>query len=338
MRTRATRTGARSLAFLALLASGPLLFSGCASTPEPAAPPLTWPAPPEKPRVRFERVLQERTDVAPRGFFSRLAGGEVPPLFQRPHGVTWDGKDLVVADPGARRVVRISLESGKIDETGEGVLEDPIAVAACPAGIVVAESRPGRVVLLDRSLGRRKVLAENLQRPSAVACSGDRTYVVETGAHRVVVLEAGGGRSTWGSRGDGPGQFNFPVATALSEGVLWIGDTLNFRIQRLDAGTGEILGSFGGLGDTAGDMPRLKGIAVDASRTVWTTDAFLDQVALYNEQGDFLMVIGNPGTDRGEFQFPAGIAVGPDGLVAVTESIGKRIQIFRILDSRKDGK
>ena len=286
---------------------------------------LAWP--PGDPRVRLERVL-----VLERGssILTVLSGRrEEAPIFERPYGVAWDGDDLLVADPGARRVLRVA-DGGRVSVSPEGAAGAPVALAACGSGVVASDPGEGRVVRLDRDLRRIAVLADGLQRPTGLACRDGRVYVAETGAHRITILEPDGTRRSFGGRGAEPGRFNFPTTLALTGDELLVGDTLNFRVQRLDAETGAVRGVFGRLGDAAGEMPRIKGVAVDAKGQVWVTDALTSIVSLYNAKGDLLLALGGEGTAPGRFSFPAGVAAHPDGRVAVADSFNRRIQVFRV--------
>jgi sugar lactone lactonase YvrE len=125
------------------------------------------------------------------------------------------------------------------------------------------------------------------------------------------------------------------ISLVVAGDALWVGDVLNFRLQRLHAGSGRPLGVFGQLGDAGGEMPRIKGVAVDTTGYIWVSDAHLDQVALYNDDGDFLMNLGGRGESPGEFAFPAGIAAHPDGRVAVADSLNRRIQIFSLVNQQE---
>jgi len=261
-------------------------------------------------------------------------------LFQRPYGVTWDGEALLVADPALGRVLRID-ERGRLTTSPDGEFDSPIGVATCPLGIVVTDSVAGTVTLLDERLRPRGLLAEELERPTGVICRGPNILVVETGRHRVIVLKPGGPESgesvdgnvplvSWGRRGAGGGEFNFPTAITASDGSIWIGDTLNFRVQEFDRDNGEYRRSFGELGDAPGELPRIKGMAVDATSNFWISDAHLDRVALFDREGAFLTSLGGHGIDPGQFSFPAGIAAHDDGRVAVVDSLNRRVQIFRV--------
>jgi len=264
------------------------------------------------------------------GLFSWIAGEKDAPLFERPYGVAWLGGDLVVADPAARRLVRVA-DSGKVTSSDPDPDFAPLMVAGCGDGLVVSDSESGRVARFDAELRRVSWLAQGLDRPTGVACDSGAVWIVETGAHRLVVIGGDGTRRVIGARGTGDGQFNFPVALARWGEMVLVGDTLNFRIQRLDLPSGRFRGAFGRLGDAAGDTPRLKGITVDSAGHVWASDAHLDQVSIYTAEGQLLLSLGRSGTAPGEFAFPAGLAAHPDGRVAVADALNRRVQVFRLL-------
>jgi len=311
------------------VALGMCLGSGaCASRAVRTTVPqdLAWP--PGSPRVALASVIETRR--AGMALFSWIGGEKNAPLFERPYGLAWQGGDLVVADPAARRLVRLAA-SGKVTLSDPDPDFAPLMVASCADGLVASDSESGRVARFNSELRRVSWLAQGLDRPTGVACDAAAVWVAETGAHRLVVLGRDGSRRIIGGRGTGDGQFNFPVALVRLGGAVLVGDTLNFRIQQLDAATGRFLGAFGRLGDAAGDTPRLKGIAADAAGHVWASDAHLDQVSIYTAQGQLLMSLGRSGGAPGEFAFPAGVAAHPDGRVAVADALNRRVQVFRLL-------
>lgn len=296
-------------------------------------PALAWP--PEAPRVRFVRSVEPRRGKLV-GILRKIAGvRQDASAFARPYGAAWLGDDLLVTDPGAGRVLRLSPR-GRIVATHDG-MSGPLGIATCGDAVVVTDSRTGDVVLLSPQLDVRGRLAEGLERPTGVACSGGRVFVVETGRHRVLVLGRRPGAApaepveSLGQRGEAPGSFNFPAALATDGDSLWVGDTLNFRLQYLDATDGSPIGTFGRLGDAPGEMPRIKGVTLDRAGQLWVTDGHLDQVSLYGTDGSFLMALGVTGSGPGEFSFPAGVAASPDGRVAVVDSLNRRVQIFELV-------
>jgi sugar lactone lactonase YvrE len=347
---------ALALAFFAV--EGPLAAPGTAPPPNisSAGEPLG---------IRLERIIATRGDLGRGRWLRRLTGRPDLPLFRRPFGVAWDGEALVVTDPGRSEVLRID-ERGRTRSSAPDLFESPIGVASCTSGLVVSDSLRGRVALLDRELRLLRWVAQDLERPTGVACAGERLFLVETGRHRVLaldpagrpveearadaagdderfvpsregdglrsVLDADGLVRLLGRRGEAEGEFNFPTVIAADSSTLWVGDTLNFRIQGFDPSSGELLAVLGRLGDAPGEMPRLKGIAVDAAGRLWISDAYLEQIAIYSVDGVFLTALGSRGGGPGRFSFPAGLSAHPDGRVAVVDSLNRRVQVFRVLD------
>jgi sugar lactone lactonase YvrE len=304
--------------------------AGCTIAPEPQlVDGIGWP--PDEPRVRLERVLASRRDVPGGRVLGWLGGTRDEALFNRPFAVAWAGDTLVVTDPGAGRVVAFPA-NGRPAHTPEGLVGTPVGVAACPAGIVVTDAASGRVLLLDDALRQRAVLAEGLVRPTGVACGGESVLVVETGAHRVLVLGPGGSRTHFGARGAGAGEFNFPTALAVGHGSAWVGDTLNFRIQRLNLADGRFQSELGSNGDAPGETPRTKGLALDRDGNLWVSDAHLDLVSVFAPDGRYLMSLGHPGSAPGGLAFPAGVAAHPDGRIAVADSFNRRVLVYRLAE------
>ena len=292
--------------------------------PAPAVEPAAAPV-----RAVVERVIGGEGS-ARRGLWQWMTGASAAELFVRPYGVAWDGDDLLVTDPTAARVLRVSPR-GRIVSSPPGLFLGPIGVARCPGGIVVTDSRQGSVTLVDDRLRLVRRLSEGLSRPTGVGCMGKRIFVVETGAHRILVLRPEGEiADVFGRRGGAAAQFNFPAALATDAESVWIGDTLNFRVQRLRNSNGAYLRAFGRLGDGAGETPRIKGIAVDGAGRIWVTDAHLDQIAVFGGSGELLADLGRSGAGPGEFAFPAGIAAHRDGRIAVVDSLNRRIQVLRL--------
>ncbi len=291
---------------------------------------LAWPG--DDPRIRLQSVIDLGGGLeGGAGKIRRWLGESSSRLFfRRPYALAWDKGDLLVADPDSRLVARIGAQ-GKITVSPRGLFVQPVAVAACSVGIVVSDAASGKVVLLDRDLRPIRTLAEELSRPTGIACMTDGVVVAETGAHRILVFDAAGDRRVVGRRGNADGEFNFPTSVAVDGRSMLVGDSLNFRIQRIDVDSGEPLGTFGKLGDASGDMPRIKGIAIDGAGHIWVADGYLDQVSLYTTSGALLISIGGNGAEPGEFAFPAGIAAHSDGRIAVADSLNQRVQIFQLL-------
>lgn len=320
-----------SVGLLLALSLAPVGCAGYRAVERSGPEELAWPA--QDPRIRLQSVIDlgEGLESGPRRLLNRIADRAAPVPFERPYALAWDDEHLLVADPGAGRVASIA-PGGRVALSAEGLFRQPIGIAACRSGIVVTDAAAGTVTLLDRELRLERRLVTGMSRPTGVVCAGDRLFVVETAAHRVRVMESDGDWRTVGDRGEMPGDFNYPTSIAVDGATLLVGDTLNFRIQRLDPESGDPIGAFGRLGDSPGEMPRIKGVAVDRLGHVWVSDAHLDRVSVYDPDGRLLISIGRRGEAAGEFSFPAGIAAHPDGRIAVADSLNRRVQVFRVLD------
>jgi DNA-binding beta-propeller fold protein YncE len=278
--------------------------------------------------VELEAVWTTEHDVTGRGrLLAAITGGEPKELFVRPYAAIWMGSRLYVTDPGRPAVIALTRGERPL-RSRDGAVRSPVGVAVCEGSLFVSDSERGEVIRFSPDLRTSETVAGGLSRPTGVACVDGRLFVLETGEHRIVEIRDGRVVSRIGRRGTGDGEFNFPTLLAYGGGELFVGDAMNFRIQRFTP-AGEHRGSFGELGDTPGSMPRMKGLAVDGSGAVWMTDAILDRVAVYDDAGRFLLDVGRPGRREGEFSFPAGIAIGADGRVAVVDSFNARVQLFR---------
>lgn len=96
---------------------------------------------------------------------------------------------------------------------------------------------------------------------------------------------------TWGSKGSGPGEFNFEI-------------------------------------DTNENAHPFSGIAIDEDRNILVADSNNHRIQKFSPIGEFLMEWGSEGELVGMFRHPSGIAIDTQGNVYVADSINDRIQIF----------
>jgi len=301
--------------------------------PAPAARPV-WPPAPETARIRFVRSIDP---VGVRGrpsFFGRMArvflGDREDPRMRQPYGIAvGPDRRVYVADTFGRAVHVYDLAKpaySAIAVNGDSI----IGVAVVGSRLFVTDSVSSRLVALD---ARGRTLwtvdrSQGLMRPTGLAAAGDQLYVVDTLANRVVVVGLDGAvRSHFGSRGSGPGQFNYPTNIALGpDGRLYVTDTMNFRIQ-IFTSDGLFQKSFGQLGDGSGDFAKPKGIAVDRAGRIYVVEGLNDVVQMFDDTGRLLLEFGGTGTSDGQLYLPTGIAIVND-LVYVADSANRRVQVF----------
>lgn len=309
------------------------------ATPEPA---LVWPAGPAQPRIAFVRSLSRPEDLGiSRGLIDRMKDllfGEAEHRLVRPMAVVAVDGVIYVADPGARGVHRFDpARNGYalIGAAGGNSLPSPVGLARGDDGAVyVADSKLAQVLLIRP--GAKEALPLQLKaalrQPTGIAFDAvaGRLFVADTTAHQIKVFDRDGAlEQTIGSRGTGPGEFNFPTLLWRSpQGHLHVTDALNFRIQTFDE-KGRVVGMFGRQGDGSGDAARPKGVATDRYGHIYVVDALFHAVQIFDASGKFLLALGQRGQARGEFWLPAGIFIDGNDTIYVADTYNRRVQVLR---------
>lgn len=337
---RARRATHRAVRLAALLAAV-LVAPGCATTQvrrvgERVKGDPTWP----RAGGRVVRYLGELKEPAHVGItpsfwatlWGWLSGSEEKAALYRPLAVACadDGR-VAVADPGNHAVRLYDAATNRHLRLAEG-LKAPAGLAFVDRRLVVADAEAQALFAFDAD-GKATALGVSvppLSRPAGLAYDavGRRLFVVDVTQHRVHVLPlTGAPASSFGERGEGPGQFNFPTHAAFAQGKLYVTDSLNARVQVFD-GALRFERSLGGLGDTPGDSPRPKGVAVDAKGTVWLVDGAFDVVQAFDANGELVAVVGGAGVGPGKLWLPGGAAVDRQGRLWLADTWNQRVQVF----------
>lgn len=315
--------------------------------PQTAAPQVTqpapaWPAAPARTRIRFLRTLtptavQRRRSVLSRVLTAIVGGGGDEASMSQPYGVAV-GPDhrIYVADTTGGRVHVYDIEQQRYTTISVRGADSLVGIAFAAGRMFVSDSASGRLLCLDLkghtlwTLGQK----DGFERPTGIASAGDRVFVVDTLKHRVVSVDVTGRIvSSFGSRGDAPGQFNFPTnITRTPDGVLYVTDSMNFRVQAFDRQQ-NVIGTFGHLGDGSGDFTKPKGIALDSDGHVYVVEGLNDVVQIFDQAGRLLLEFGGSGVSDGQFWLPTGIAI-VDDTVYVVDAANHRVQMFKYLKDR----
>lgn len=340
----------------ALLCSVALLVAGCASTwtlrTVQSSVALQWPYQPNKAKVTYVQSVTGFAHGTDSGAVLRaiVFGNETQDrnAFVLPVAVATghDGR-IAVADmgrrcvhlyiPGQQRYLRLSTSEQEQIASPVGLIfdDDLRLYVSDSAGQVLAFGPDGTLLFIKRTAG-----PERLLRPTGIAYSPRKKviYVVDTLAHKVHAFGTNGEFAfSFGERGSGEGNFNFPTHIFWSPaGELYVTDSLNFRITIFDE-EGKALGSFGHHGDGSGDLAMPKGVVVDRDGIVYVVDGIFDNVQLFNRYGNFLLTLGKRGVDFGEFWLPSGAFISADGQLYVCDTYNRRIQVFRITEQYAGG-
>jgi formylglycine-generating enzyme required for sulfatase activity/streptogramin lyase len=174
---------------------------------------------------------------------------------------------------------------------GPGAIR-PVDVAVDDQGdVFVADAATSRVLQIDRATGDLRVVASGgasaaFRSPRRIALAGRRhLYIADASSHRVARVDRGtgavtaiAGDGTPGLTGDaGPARdarLSHPGGIAVDGAMnLFVADTANHRVRRVDAATGVISTVVDGAGAKPGDEHTLPGdIAVDAAGKLFFVD------------------------------------------------------------------
>lgn len=132
---------------------------------------------------------------------------------------------------------------------------------------------------------------------------------------------------TWGENGDGEGEFDIPIAIAVTpQDEILVTDfrqgnaEAKSRVQRFDP-EGRFLGSF-----ETGPMPG--GLAWGKDGLLYVTHMMQHKVVVYDPSGKVVREFGKEGSAPGELNQPGGIAFGPNGTLYVADQVNRRVQRF----------
>lgn len=338
-----------------------LLLAGCASEPlemrldTPAGQPRLFPGleTQEVPRYRYVGQLLGETNFHPkdgnqrgaaRRLFALIAGLDEGPyrpvqLVRPQSGLVDAAGRVLVTDVGRNAVFVFDEAAGKMD-----LWEQATAGQRFEAPIGIALGAGGQVLVTDADLGRVFRLAADgkplgefggqvLQRPTGIVrdAQAGRVFVADTHAHDIKVFDDQGTLlATWGARGDGPGELNYPTHLALSEGMLVVSDSMNARVQGFDR-DGKAVLRFGKRGMYVGNLVRPKGVAADDEGNLYVVESMHDTVLVFDRTGRLLMNLGGTDGSNGRFHLPAGVWVDGRSRVYVADMFNSRVAIFQFL-------
>lgn len=154
--------------------------------------------------------------------------------------------------------------------------------------------------------------------------------VSDTHYHRVVIFNPDGTVKTmFGTEGNGPSQFVFPVSIAQDpHGFLYVGEYGDHqRVQKFTA-DGEYVLQFGHHGTGDGEFQRPSGM-IWHDGEIFCVDAFNDRIQVFSDQGKFLRVITLP-EKSAPLEYPYDIRVSKDNLLYVIENKSARLTVMRL--------
>lgn len=245
-------------------------------------------------------------------------------------------KNRVVVFDGQGRFVGLI----KGEASGRYSLKWPVSVAVADDGRVFVLSKQERkIVVFDQGFKPTSLITFTNVIPTALAIKGNRLYV---GTDRAIMVGTLDGRpvAQIGRLGKNPGQFDLIGGLAVGDGVVYVADSLNYRVQAIDEKTGKAKWTYGQpLPPDKAIMYRGKerkfglpaSVALDERGRLWVVDGLSSEIVVLDAKtGEKIKTIGDIGHKEGLFYYPDGIFYATGGLVAVADKFNDRVQIFRV--------
>ncbi len=156
--------------------------------------------------------------------------------------------------------------------------------------------------------------------PQYIAFSDNSdTLVTSSGDHCIYVYDKSGNRkATFGSKGNGELQFQYPRGIDLSNGVVYVAELVHHKIHMLTTG-GEFIGTFGAKGSGIGQFQHPNDVKISPDGRVYVADWGNYRVQVFNPDWTISHVIDSSNVpDGNKFFFPRNVAFDLSGDVHVT--------------------
>ena len=133
---------------------------------------------------------------------------------------------------------------------------------------------------------------------------------------------------TFGSSGEGDGQFVWPTAMAVdSLGKVYVADEYTHRVVVFDP-AGEPVANWGVHGARPGELDSPSGLAFDRDDNLYVADHQNHRIQKFTNDGRFLLEFGSKGSGSGQLDLPWGVTVDAKGQVYVADWRNDRVQRF----------
>jgi sugar lactone lactonase YvrE len=260
--------------------------------------------------------------------------------FSDPHRITVDSQgNTWVADTGNYRVVKLdpqgNFEStfGKSgDRNGQFIQIYDLIVE--PDGSLITLDPNGRKILqrFDSNGKFHEYFGVDLNTyyPRGLASdSAGNVYLVDTGLNRVLKMDpAGNLQQVWEGWLEHP-EANQPVSAAIGpDGTIYIVDSVSGLIREISSN-----GALSWEAVNPSDSYSSSDIAVGPNNTIYISDPEERRVVIYNADQQPVGQLSADPDGRALFGKPVGIALGPDGVLVVSDSDLCRVSAFQLPES-----
>ena len=300
----------------------------------------------------------------------------------KPNNISVDASgNIYIADTGNHRIRKVDADgiittvagTGSRGYSGEGTainekINKPAGVSVDASGnIYIADTGNHRIRKVDADgiittvagtgsrgySGEGTAINEKINKPAGVSVDASgNIYIADTGNHRIRKVDAGGiittvaGTGSGGYSGEGTAineKINKPGGVSVDEsGNIYIADTENHRIRKVDAGG--IITTVAGNGSTtyccdggpatSASINEPAGVSVDADGNIYIADTENHRIRKVDADGIISTVAGTGSAGySGEgtainkkIKEPKGVSVDADGNIYIADTENHRIR------------
>jgi len=316
-----------------------LLIMGCTTAKKEKIQTVFYPTPPQYPKLQFLISITSEENIGKeRDSFREFVLGRAERFkaIARPFDIDSTPGKIYISDRTFNKILIVDLDKKEFDyirdEKG-GQLQKPAGLWITPDGKkYIADQERKQIVVFDEENKFLKAYGSEgqFEKPLDVAVYDNRMYVCDFDKNHIAVvdLESGETMHTIGEAGEEEGKFIRPTHITVDQGgYLYVTDSFNFRIQKLDY-NGKFEKKFGYQGDTLGGFARPKGIAVDKEGFLYTVDTAFENVQIFDPESALLMLFfGGFGRNPGNMYLPNGIHIDYNNIKYFQEYVDKDFSI-----------
>ncbi len=291
-----------------------------------------------QPRL-VQQVLAPLTPGRP--VFDRMIYGALGEgMFNKPMSVTWARDRVFVSDTGNQRIQAFDATGQPLFHFGERGTEPgqflfPYGLAATADRLFVADLYTARISTFDLEGNFLGYFAESareegiLQGPGALFIAGDKLYVTDIERSRVLIFAVADGQllQEVGMEED----ILAPNGVAVdAAGYIYVSSAGRQHIA-VYSPAGRPVRFINGTPDGHGRSALLnpRGLAVTRDGRIMTVSKLTHQLVAFNRLGETLFTVGGMGTGLEQFSFPNGLYLDPTGRLLVTDTINRRVAVYR---------
>ena len=132
----------------------------------------------------------------------------------------------------------------------------------------------------------------------------------------------------WGGTGKEAGKFVRPQSLVIHNGVLWVCDSCNHRIQRFDIreSTPRLIDIWGGPGTGPGQFFYPYDLAIASDGSVIVVEHKNNRIQRLDPDGKWIASWGGPGFEPGELNGPWGVVIDSRDRIYILDSSNHRVQ------------